>query len=94
MQVYLISRCNTIVNRNLHTIEMIGIIMRIISFSLVSWLGPKSPFLFVWSFNSIDAIMLAWCSILKKDMAYTVLNVFWVIVGIIGIFRAVGFIHS
>lgn len=29
-------------------IEVIGVIMRIISFSLVSWLGSKSPFLFVW----------------------------------------------
>lgn len=33
---------------------MIGVIMRIFSFTLVSWLGPDSPFLFVWVFNTID----------------------------------------
>jgi len=67
---------------------MIGVLMRIISFTLVSWLGPQSPFLFVWIFNTIDAVMLSWCSILKKDKAYTLLNVFWIMVGIIGIVRA------
>jgi hypothetical protein len=34
---------------------MIGVLMRIFSFSLVSWLGPESPFLFVWAFNTADA---------------------------------------
>ena len=67
--------------------------MRIFSFSLVSWLGPESPFLFVWIFNTIDAILLSWCAILKKDRAYTLLNVFWILVGIIGIFRAIGYIQ-
>jgi hypothetical protein len=66
---------------------MIGVLMRIFSFSLVSWLGPASPFLFVWIFNTIDAIMLSWCSALKRDNAYTLLNVFWIMVGFIGILR-------
>jgi hypothetical protein len=64
--------------------------MRIGSFSIVSWLGPHSPFLFVWIVNTVDAIFLSWCAILKKDMAYTLLNVFWVIIGAIGIARASG----
>jgi hypothetical protein len=67
---------------------MIGVLMRITSFGLVSWLGPESPFLFVWIFNTIDAVLLSWCSILKKDAAYTLLNTFWIIVGIVGIYRA------
>jgi hypothetical protein len=75
------------------TIEMVGVLMRIFSFSLVSWLGPASPFMFVWVFNTADAIMLSWCSILKKDKAYTMLNVFWIMVGVIGILRAGNFIH-
>lgn len=66
--------------------------MRIFSFSLVSWLGEESPFLFVWIFNSIDAIILSWTAILKKDRAYTVLNVFWIGVGIMGVLRALGVI--
>jgi hypothetical protein len=56
----------------------------------VSWLGPHSPFLFVWIINTIDALGLSWCAILKKDVAYTLLNVFWMIIGAIGIVRASG----
>jgi hypothetical protein len=44
--------------------------------------------MFVWIFNTIDAVMLAWCSVIKKDLAYSILNVFWVIIGIIGMLRA------
>jgi len=67
---------------------MVGVLMRIFSFSLVSWLGPESPFMFVWAFNTTDAVILSWCSILKKDNAYTLLNVFWIMVGIVGMLRA------
>ncbi len=82
---------NAFIIRNRETIEMIAVIMRIISFSIVSWLGPKSPFLFVWAFNTVDAIALSWCAVLRKDRAYTLLNVFWIGVGVIGMLRARGF---
>jgi hypothetical protein len=82
---------NAFVARHLRAIEMIGVLMRIFSFSLVSWLGPSSPFMFVWAFNTADAVMLSWCAIIRRDSAYTVLNVFWVGVGIVGMFRAAGF---
>ena len=82
---------NAAVTRYLRSIEMVGVLMRIFSFSLVSWLGPASPFLFVWIFNTTDAAMLSWCAIIKKDRAYTVLNVFWIGVGIVGMIRAAGF---
>ena len=81
---------NARIRKHIRTIELIGVLMRITSFSLVSWLGPESPFMFVWVFNTIDAIMLSWCSLLKKDLAYTVLNVFWVLIGAVGILRAAG----
>ncbi|WP_395809255.1 hypothetical protein [Daejeonella sp.] len=84
---------NEVILKHIKTFEMIGVIMRIISFTLVSWLGPESPFLFVWIFNTLDAILLSWCAILKKDKAYTVLNLFWILVGIIGILRASGLLH-
>ena len=93
MRIWLLSRLNEAVIRNIRVIEMTGVLMRIFSFSLVSWLGPRSPFFFVWAFNTTDAVMLSWCSMLKKDRAYTVLNVFWIGVGIVGIFRAGGFSH-
>lgn len=84
---------NNFVFDNIRLIEMIGVLMRIFSFSLVSWLGPESPFMFVWVFNTIDAVMLSWCAILKKDPAYTVLNLFWVLVGLVGVGRAAGWLH-
>ena len=86
-------KVNTFLLTNIKTFEMIGVIMRISSFSLVSWLGPESPFMFVWIFNTIDAVLLSWCAILKKDKAYSILNLFWILVGIVGIVRASGIIH-
>jgi hypothetical protein len=79
---------NTFIVRHIKAIEMTGVLMRVFSFSLVSWLGPDSPFMFVWFFNTTDAIMLTWCSALKRDAAYIVLNGFWILVGIVGILRA------
>lgn len=87
------SAMNAFVLKHIRVFEMIGVIMRIFSFSLVSWLGPASPFMFVWIFNTIDALLLSWCAILKKDQAYTLLNIFWVLVGVVGILRAGNFIH-
>jgi len=84
----IIDTLNSFVFKYIRFIEMLGVLMRIFSFSLVSWLGSESPFLFVWAFNTADAVILSWCSILKKDNAYTLLNVFWVMVGIVGMFRA------
>ena len=84
---------NTFILKYIKIIEMIGVVMRIFSFSLVSWLGPQSPFLFVWCFNTADAIILSWCAVLKKDMAYSFLNIFWIIVGIVGILRTMGYLH-
>jgi hypothetical protein len=72
---------------------MIGVMMRIFSFSLVSWMGPESPFMFVWIFNTIDAVMLTWCAALKRDSAYTLLNGFWIMVGMVGIARAGNYLH-
>ena len=79
---------NLFILKHIKFIEMMGVLLRIFSFSLVSWLGPESPFMFVWSFNTLDAVILSWCSILKKDFAYILLNLFWIMVGIVGICRA------
>jgi hypothetical protein len=81
---------NIFVRKNMRTIEMVAVLMRIGSFSVVSWLGSHSPFLIIWIVNTVDALGLSWCAILKKDLAYTFLNVFWMIIGAIGIFRALG----
>lgn len=85
-------KTNAFVLSHIRTIEMIGVLMRIFSSSLVSWLGPTSPFLFVWLLNTADAIILSWCAVLKSDAAYSVLNIFWIVVGLVGIARAGGII--
>jgi hypothetical protein len=84
---------NAFILKHIRVLELIGVLMRIGSFSLVSWLGPSSPFLFVWIFNTADAVLLSWCAVLKKDLAYTVLNVFWVVIGVVGIIRAGAPVH-
>jgi hypothetical protein len=84
---------NQFVLKHVKVFEMIGVLMRIISFSLVSWLGSKSPFLFVWIFNTLDALLLSYCAILKKDKAYSLLNLFWILIGVIGILRAAGLLQ-
>jgi hypothetical protein len=89
----MISAANAFVMARIKGIEMTGVVMRIFSFSLVSWLGPASPFMFVWIFNTTDAAMLTWCAVLKKDKAYTLLNAFWILIGIVGILRAGRFIQ-
>jgi hypothetical protein len=83
-----IIKVNSFIISNIKALEMAGVVMRIFSFSLVSWLGPQSPFMFVWIFNTIDAVLLTWCASLRKDAAYTLLNAFWILIGIIGVARA------
>ena len=85
------NKINSFVYTYIRFIEMVGVLMRIFSFSLVSWMGAESPFFFVWAFNTTDAVILSWCSILKKDNAFTLLNVFWIMVGIVGMLRACAF---
>lgn len=88
MQAY-IKTLNSYTLRHASTLETIGVIMRIFSFSLVSIMGSASPFLFVWSFNTVDAILLTWCAYLKQDKAYTLLNFFWIFVGLVGIYNSI-----
>lgn len=84
---------NAFIKENMRALEMVGVVMRIFSFTLVSWLGPESPFMFVWIFNTIDAALLTWCAVLRRDAAYTLLNAFWILIGLIGILRASNFVH-
>ncbi len=74
--------------KRIKTLELIGVIMRIMSFSIVSWLGEDSPFLLVWVVNTADAILLSWCAVVRRDLAYSLLNIFWILVGLVGILRA------
>lgn len=86
-------RLNRFLLRHIRTVEMVAVLMRIFSFGLVSWLGPQSPFMLVWSVNTVDAVVLSWCAALKRDPAYLLLNTFWILVGLVGIARAGQLIH-
>ena len=50
-----------------------------------------SPFVFVRAFNTADAVALCWYAIIRKGKTYTLLNVFWLCVGIIGMISLYGF---
>ena len=62
---HLMASISAFILKYIRAFEMTGVIMRIFSFSLVSWMGPDSPFMFVWIFNTADAIILSWCAIQK-----------------------------
>lgn len=84
---------NAFILKHIKIIELVGVLMRITSFTIVSVMEKNSPFLFVWIFNTMDAIMLTWCSLLKKDSAYILLNSFWILIGFLGIFRTIQLSH-
>lgn len=86
----MIGKVDGFVRTHIRSIEMVGVLMRIASFSVVSWMGAASPFFWVWLVNTVDAVMLTWCAGIKRDAAYTLLNGFWIIVGVVGLFRAIG----
>lgn len=86
-------KLNHFIASRIRAVEMTGVVMRIASFTTVSWMGAESPLMFVWSFNTLDALLLTWCAAIKRDPAYTLLNAFWILVGVIGMARAANFLH-
>lgn len=74
--------------KHIEVLEAIGVIMRIVSFGVLSVLGPDTPFLAMWIVNTLDAVVLTYCAIVRKNKAYTILNIFWLIVGAIGIYNS------
>jgi len=41
----------------------------------------------MWIINTIDAGLLTWCAWRRGNRAYITLNIFWLMVGAIGIFN-------
>jgi len=69
-------------------LEGIGVIMRIIAFGTLSIMGPDTPFLWMWIWNSIDAVILTYAAWERNNKSYILLNFFWLIVGIVGIYTS------
>jgi len=70
-------------------LEHIGVVMRIIAFGTLSLMGPHTPFLWMWIWNTIDAIILTYCAWERSSKAYLILNSFWMLVGLIGIYTSI-----
>ena len=68
-------------------LEGFGVAMRIFSFGMLSILNENTPFLLMWIINTVDAALLTWCAWRRGNRAYIALNIFWLIVGAVGIFN-------
>lgn len=68
-------------------LEGFGVAMRIFSFGMLSILNENTPFLLMWIVNTLDAGLLTYCAYRRGNKAYIALNIFWLIVGAIGIFN-------
>ncbi len=75
-------------NKTLNILEGLGVGMRILSFTALSIMGKSTPFLALWLINTVDAILLTYCAIVRKNKSYIVLNLFWILVGLIGIYNS------
>lgn len=70
-------------------LELIGVVMRILAFGTLSIMGPDTPFLAMWIWNTIDAVILTYASWERSNRAYLILNIFWMIVGFVGIYTSI-----
>mgnify|MGYP000370357875 CR=1 FL=1 len=70
-------------------LENIGVVMRILAFGTLSIMGPGTPFLLMWIWNTIDAIILTYAAWERSNKAYLILNIFWMIVGLVGIYTSI-----
>jgi hypothetical protein len=70
-------------------LEGVGVVMRIMAFGLLSVMGADTPFLWMWIWNTIDAVILTYCAWERGNRPYIILNIFWLIVGVIGIWNSI-----
>ena len=68
--------------------EGIGVAMRILAFGVLSIMNKDTPFLAMWIVNTVDAIILTYCAFKRKNRPYMALNLFWLLVGIVGIYNS------
>jgi hypothetical protein len=72
----------------LELMEGVGVVMRIMAFGLLSVMGKDTPFLWMWIWNTIDAVILTYCAWERDNKPYILMNTFWLIVGAIGIYNS------
>jgi hypothetical protein len=74
--------------KQIEFLELIGVIMRIMAFGTLSVLNKDTPFLLMWIWNTVDAIILTYCAWERDNKPYILLNIFWLIVGVVGIYNS------
>ena len=75
--------------KHVKLLENIGVVMRVLAFGTLSIMGPGTPFLLMWIWNTIDAIILTYAAWERSNKAYLILNIFWMLVGIVGIYTSI-----
>lgn len=70
------------------SMETIGVFMRIFSFGMLAIMGKETPLLTMWIINTLDAVLLTYAAWERDNKAYMMLNTFWFIVGIVGIYNS------
>ena len=75
--------------KQIEFLELIGVVMRIMAFGTLSVMNKDTPFLLMWIWNTIDAIILTYCAWERDNRPYILLNIFWLIVGVIGIYNSI-----
>ncbi len=73
----------------INLLEGVGVGIRILSFSALSIMGKSTPFLALWIANTLSALLLTYCASERKNKSYIVLNSFWILVGLIGIYNSI-----
>jgi hypothetical protein len=72
----------------LELMEGIGVVIRISTFAMLSVMGKDTPFFWMWAFNTFDAVLLTYCAWERDNKPYILMNTFWLIVGVIGIYNS------
>jgi hypothetical protein len=72
----------------LELMEGIGVVMRIAAFGMLSIMGKDTPFFWMWIWNTTDALLLTYCAWERDNRPYLLMNVFWLIVGLVGIYNS------
>ena len=75
--------------KQIEFLELIGVIMRIMAFGTLSVMNKDTPFLLMWIWNTVDAIILTYCAWERNNRPYILLNIFWLIVGVVGIYNSI-----
>ena len=83
------SKLKVLKESSIKWMEHIGVVMRIIAFGTLSIMGPQTPFLLMWIWNTVDAGILTYCAWERGNKAYLLLNIFWMIVGFVGIYTSI-----